>query len=261
MTFPSIEAPPVRATLEADGSLMRLTLDRPKGNILDRAMVAALRAEVAAAAAWAPVRAVLIHGEGGHFSFGASVEEHRPDEVGAMLPEFHALFRDLLDCGKVLLAAVSGQCLGGGLELAAFCQRVFAAPKSSLGQPEIKLGVLAPVASLVLPRRVGQAAADDLLLTGRSVLADEALALGLVDELADDPLAAARAWHQRHLAPLSAAALRRAATAARWELRRALLTELPELERLYLSDLMETRDAREGIAAFLEKREPRWSHS
>lgn len=249
---------PVRAVLEEDGALLRLVLARPKGNVLDRAMVQALRAQVRDADE--ATRTVLIEGEGRHFSFGASVEEHRAEVVGDMLPEFHALFRDLLGSGKVLLAAVRGQCLGGGLELAAACHRVFAAPDATLGQPEVKLGVFAPVASLVLPLRLGQARADDLLLTGRSVSSEEALALGLVDEVVPDPTEAARAWHRLHLAPLSAAGLRRAALAARQQLRRALDEDLPRLERLYLDDLMSTLDAREGIEAFLQRRPPAWSH-
>jgi cyclohexa-1,5-dienecarbonyl-CoA hydratase len=155
---------------------------------------------------------------------------------------------------------VRGQCLGGGLELAAFCHRVFAAPDATLGQPEVKLGVFAPVASLVLPLRIGQAAADDLLLTGRTVGGEEALALGLVDELAEDPAGAARAWHRARLRPLSAVALAFAARASRHQLDGALGEGLAHLERLYLEELMATRDAREGIEAFLERRSPTWSH-
>ncbi|MCO5168615.1 MAG: enoyl-CoA hydratase-related protein [Planctomycetes bacterium] len=249
---------PVRAALEEEGGLLRLVLDRPKGNVLDREMLEALREE--ARAAGPAVKALLLEGEGRHFSFGASVDEHRPEVVGALLPAFHGLFLDLAASGKVLLAAVRGQCLGGGLEVAAFCQRLVAAPDATLGQPEVKLGVFAPVASLVLPLRLGQARADDLLLTGRSVGAAEALALGLVDEVAPDPAEAARAWYRQHLAPRSAAGLRHAVLAARHRLHRALTDDLPWLERQYLEELMSTADAREGISAFLEKRAPAWSH-
>lgn len=251
---------PLLSSLEEEGTLLQLTLRRPKGNVLDAEMIQALRREIREAATWAPVRTLLVTGAGRHFSFGASVEEHRPDQVSEMLAQFHALFRELLDSGLVLLAAVRGQCLGGGLELAAFCQRLFASPDAKLGQPEIKLGVFAPVASVVLPLRVGQAAADDLLLTGRSVSAEEGLAMGLVDEVCDDPVEAALVWHRTHLRSLSAASVRHAARAARFRLRRAMLDDLAELERTYLSDLMATHDAPEGIASFLEKREPQWTH-
>ena len=255
------EAGPIRVELHETEGVLEVVLDRPKGNILDSAMVGALRADVPAAAADSAVRAILFRGAGKHFSFGASVEEHRADQVEAMLQGFHGLFRDLLAVRKPLLAAVRGQCLGGGLELAAFCQRVFAAPETMLGQPEIVLGVFAPVGSVVLPRRVGQAHADDLLLSGRSVGADEALGMGLVDELADDPREAALAWVGTHLLSKSAASLQFAVEGARYEYARAFLDHIDSLEALYLERLMKCRDAHEGIDAFLERRRPAWSHS
>jgi cyclohexa-1,5-dienecarbonyl-CoA hydratase len=252
--------PPVRRTPEVDGTLLRLVLDRPKGNVLDAAMVSALRAEVGAARADPQVRALLIEGEGKHFSFGASVDEHRKENVAAMLATFHGLFRDLDGCGKVVLAAVRGQCLGGGLELAAFCHRVFAAPDAQLGCPEIKLGVFAPIGSIVLPLRVGPGRAADLLLTGRSLEAEQALAWGLVDELAADPGAAAIAWHRTNLAPLSGVAVAHAARAVRHAFSRELRASIDALEDQYLDELVATHDANEGIAAFIEKRTPAWTH-
>jgi cyclohexa-1,5-dienecarbonyl-CoA hydratase len=254
-------ASPVRVTLEEDGSLLRVLLARPRGNILDTAMVGAIRAALEEHRHTVGLRSILFAGEGPHFSFGASVEEHRPGAVEEMLPEFHRLFRDLAGSGRVLLAAVTGCCLGGGLELAAFCHRLWVAPDGKLGNPEIKLGVFAPIASVILPLRIGQARADDLLLTGRQVDAAEALALGLVDEVSEDPEAAARDWHRRHIMPLSGAALAHAVQAGRHDFHRALRGTLDEVERLYLDDLMATHDAKEGIAAFLEKRAPRWTHA
>jgi len=255
------DAGPVRVSLDRDGSLLRLVLNRPKGNVLDRAMLEALRVAVAEHRDRPALRAILVAAEGKHFSFGASVEEHRPAEVGGMLAAFHGLFRDLCRSDRVLLAAVRGACLGGGLELVSVAHRLFAAPDAKLGQPEIKLGVFAPVASLVLPLRIGQAAADDLLLTGRTMDAEEARAVGLVDEVVEDPEAAAVAWYERHLEPLSAVALAHATRAARHRYRAVLEQSLDALERQYLDDLMSTHDAREGIEAFLEKRGPVWKHA
>lgn len=252
--------PAVRATLEEGGSLLRLLLARPKGNVIDGEMIAALRAALAARRGALGLRAVLLEGEGAHFSFGASVPEHLPGKVEAMLPAFHALARELAGCGRVVLAAVRGQCLGGGLELALLAQRIVAAPDAKLGNPEIRLAVFAPLASVLLPRRVGAVRAEDLLLTGRTLDAAEALAIGLVDELADDPAAAALDWHRRHLVPLSAAALAQAVSAARQDLLAALEEDLPELERRYFTQLMATADAREGLLAFLERRSPTWTH-
>ena len=249
----------VRCETLHGGALWRLTLDAPKGNVLDRALVGQLDAAVLRAAADRRVKALLLCAAGPHFSFGASVEEHLPAEVADMLAGFHGIFRHLGASGIPVLAAVRGACLGGGLELAAFCHRVFAHPGASLGQPEIKLGVLAPVASAILAERIGRGAADDLLLSGRSVGAAEALALRLVDAVADEPEAAAQAWAEEHLLPRSASSLRLATRAARLAFTSRFEGLLLQLEQLYLGELMGTHDAVEGITAFLQKRAPVWS--
>jgi cyclohexa-1,5-dienecarbonyl-CoA hydratase len=176
-----------------------------------------------------------------------------------MLSAFHGLFRAMLAASVPTAAVVRGQCLGGGLELASFCTRVFAAPDAKLGQPEIKLGVVAPLASFWLPERVGRSAAEDLLLTGRSVGADEARALRLVDEVADDPTAAALGWARTHLGPLSASSLRHAQRLARAGVALRFDQEIAAAERAYRDELMKSADANEGLRAFLEKRPARWS--
>jgi len=249
----------IRCETLRDGALWRLTLDAPKGNVLDAVMVRELDGAVRRAAADRRVKAILLCSAGAHFSFGASVEEHLPAKVATMLSGFHGFFRRLDACGLPVLVAVRGACLGGGLELAAFCHRVFAHPGATLGQPEIKLGVLAPMASAILAERVGRGHADDLLLSGRSVGADEALAMGLVDALADDPEAAALAWAEEHLLPHSASSLRLATRASRLAFTFRFEGLLRQLEDLYLEELMDTRDAVEGLTAFLEKRAPVWS--
>jgi cyclohexa-1,5-dienecarbonyl-CoA hydratase len=254
------ETTPTKIRCEAshDGALRRLTLNAPKGNVLDERMVRELDDAFRTAAADKRVKAILLCADGPHFSFGASVEEHMPEKVRDMLTGFHALFRRMAASGIPVVAAVQGVCVGGGLELAAFCHRVFAHPEASMGQPEIKLGVIAPVASLILAERVGRGAADELLLTGRSVDAHEALAMGLVDHVDADPVAAAEAWVMEYLLPLSASSLRFATRAGRLEFTQRFERILPELEELYLGQLMESHDAVEGITAFLEKREPVW---
>jgi cyclohexa-1,5-dienecarbonyl-CoA hydratase len=178
-----------------------------------------------------------------------------------MLKGFHGLFRQMAASRLVVLAAIRGQCLGGGLELASFAHRIFASASARLGQPEIRLGVFAPAASVLLPERMGRGAADDLCLTGRMLTAEEALAAGLVDVVADDPTEAALAYAREHLIPHSAASLRRAVAAVRLGLTRRLHDDLDEVERLYLEDLMNTADAPEGIRAFLEKRRPTWTNA
>lgn len=252
---------PVRLEAMDEGAVWRAVLATPKANILDMEKCGILRDVVARAAADRDVKAVVIAGEGPHFSFGASVREHLPDQVAAMLTGFHRLFLGMLEARVPTLAAVRGQCLGGAMELAVFCNRVFASPDARFGQPEIVLGVLAPVASVMLAERVGRGRAEHLLLSGASVGAAEGLAIGLVDEIADDPDAAALAYARQHLVPKSASSLRFAVEAARAGFAERVRRELAAVERLFLDRLMPTADAREGLQAFLEKREARWTNA
>ena len=251
---------PLRTAVERDGGLLRLTLARPKANIVDASMIGALAAALARHAGERAIRGVLLDAEGPHFSFGASVEEHLPATCGAMLATLHALVMAMLEFPAPILVAVRGQCLGGGLEVAMAGSLIFAAPDAQLGQPEMKLGVFAPAASVLLPCRVNAAVAEDLLLSGRSVGAAEAKELGLVHTVADDPVAAALAWFDAHLAGKSAASLRFALKAARHARIDAVRAGLAAVEKLYLQGLMNTRDANEGLTAFLARRPPVWEH-
>ncbi len=255
-------AAPLEVSREREGRLLRLRLSRPKANVVDAEMIAALDAALAEVTRPAPgapaLRGVLLDHAGPHFSFGASVEEHLPGRFQLMLHGFHALLLRMLDLPVPILAVVRGQCLGGGLELVSAAHLVFAAPDAKLGQPEIQLGVFAPAASCLLPERIGPAAADDLLLSGRSIDAAEAQRIGLVRVVADDPEAAALAWFDAHLARHSASSLGLAVRAARLGLLERVQAKLAALERTYAEDLMTTRDAVEGLTAFLEKRPARW---
>jgi cyclohexa-1,5-dienecarbonyl-CoA hydratase len=241
-----------------DGQLAWVALNAPKANILDGAMIRELTATFRQLAGLHELKLIGLHGAGAHFSFGASVAEHQPEPCRQMIPEFGALFRALLDAHIPTAAAVRGQCLGGGMELAGVCTWIFADPGAKFGQPEIQLGVFPPVAALIFPARIGQARSDDLCLTGRTLDAQEALRAGFVNEVTEDPDAAVEAFFVRHLLPKSAAALRLAQRASRWGFDRAFREGWAALERLYLDDLMDTADAKEGIAAFLERRAPHW---
>lgn len=242
-----------------DGTLWRVAMGGSKGNVLDSALVDALANVFRDAAVTPHLKAVCLEGQGAHFSFGASVPEHLPPLAAPMLARFHGLLLSMLDSAVPVLAAVRGQCLGGGLEVVSMCHRVFASRDARLGQPEIVLGVFAPMASIVLADRVGRGAADDLCLSGRSITADEAAAMRLVDEVVPgDPAEAALAWARTHLVPKSASSLRYAVRATRAALRARVAAELPHIERLYLEGLMSTADAVEGLTAFIERRPAAW---
>ena len=249
---------PLKVWFERDGHLLRLRLDRPKANILDAAMVGAIEQALGQHVTNAGLRGVLIDSAGSHFSFGASVEEHLPDCCAAMLAGFHQLILKILASPTPVLVAIRGQCLGGGLELASAGHLLFAGRDAKFGQPEIQIGVFAPAASCLLPERIGLAAAEDLLLSGRSIGAEEAFKIGLVTEIADDPEAAALGYFDRYLAPKSAASLRFATRAARHGTIERISTKLAAIEKIYLAELMATRDATEGLTAFIEKRPASW---
>jgi cyclohexa-1,5-dienecarbonyl-CoA hydratase len=251
---------PLRTWLERDGALLRLRLARPKANLIDAEMIGALFVALDTHRDNPGLLAALIDHEGPHFSFGASVEEHLPERCEAMLRQLHSLLHEILGWPRPILVAVRGQCLGGGLELAAAGSLIFAAPDAQLGQPEIKLGVFAPAASVLLPLRIGQARAEDLLLSGRSIGAAQAAVWGLVSEVADDPAAAALAYFDKHLSARSAASLGLAVRAAREPFADLARARLGDVEALYLEKLMATRDANEGLRAFIEKRQPEWKH-
>lgn len=244
-----------------DGAVLRLTLDHGKGNVIDTRLVAALDEAFTRAQAETRLRCVLLEAAGRDFSFGASVEEHRPAVAPAMLEALHRLLGRMLSTPLPLLAAVRGRCLGGGLELVLAASRVFAHPDARFACPEVKLGVIAPAASALLPHRIGPSAAEELLTTGRTIDAAEALRLGLVQELcgeAGEPSDAALAWAKANLFELSRSSLRFSVRAARTWVPVAL-RRLFELEQLYTSELMNTPDAVEGIDAFLSRRNARWS--
>lgn len=253
---------PIKVWLDREGTLLRLRLCRPKANIVDAAMIAALDSALAEHLDNAELRGVLLDAEGPHFSFGASVEEHLPANCAAMLKALHGLILRMAASELPILTAIQGQCLGGGLELALAGHMIFAGEDAHMGQPEIKIGVFAPAASCLLPERIGLAAAADLLFSGRAVDATEALRLGLVAGVAEDPVGLALDYFEEHLAGLSAVSLRHAvrALSAPYGRVEALTARLAAVEAIYLDSLMSTRDAVEGLEAFIAKRPAKWEN-
>lgn len=252
---------PLRAWLEADGALLRLRLARPKANLIDAAMIAALDAALGEHEKDAGLLGVLLDAEGSHFSFGASVEEHLAEQCAAMLAALHGLILRMVAYPAPILVAIRGQCLGGGLEVAMAGGLLFASPEAKFGQPEIRLGVFAPAASVLLPVRIGQFAAEDLLLSGRTMEAAEARTRGLIHAVADDPSGAALEWFHAHLAGKSASSVRYALAAVRGSLTPGVRSRIAEVERLYLDELMKSHDANEGLDAFLAKRTALWKNA
>lgn len=254
----------LKVWLEQEGRLLRLRLNRPKANIVDATMISELKSALTEHMYDKRIRAVIMDAEGPHFSFGASVEEHLPESAAQMLQQLHALILLLLQFPVPILVVVRGQCLGGGLEVAAAGHLIFAASNAMLGQPEIKLSVFAPAASCLLQERIGIAHAQDLLFSGRSINAEEAHRIGLVHSVSDDPEHAAITYFNEYLAPSSGSSLRfavRAAYVARASSFTSIKAKLDEIERIYNEELIVTHDAMEGLTAFLEKRPAVWKDS
>ena len=239
------------------GAICELRLDAPPANILDRETCEHLAGAIREQGRDKTLKAFLLTAKGDHFSYGASVPEHTPGEVEKFLPAFHDVFYAFAESCVPVVAAVRGLCLGGACELVAFAHLVVAEECAKFGVPEITLGVLPPAACVLLPWRLGGAAADEMILTGRSIPARECGLVNLTcpDGGLDEAVAGLL---EKRILPRSAAALRFAVKANRGPLHREIGERLPALERLYLDELMATRDAHEGIAAFLEKRRPVW---
>jgi cyclohexa-1,5-dienecarbonyl-CoA hydratase len=251
---------PLKAWLERDEQVLRLQLATPKANIIDAGMIDALSAALETHAADKRMMAVVLDADGPNFSFGASVEEHLPDQCAGMLKKINSLVMQMIEYPVPIVAAVHGQCLGGGLEVACTASPIIAAPDTQLGQPEISLAVIAPAASCLLPERLGQAQAEMLLFSGKSIGAQRAKNIGLVDEVSETPTEAALAWVDENIIGKSASSLRIAVTAARHDYAERIKKKLDTVEKMYVDELMKTKDPLEGLNAFLEKRTPVWEN-
>lgn len=251
---------PVHLAFNREQTRAAIRLFHPKGNIVTADMIRALGQALDGIAESPHLKLVTIEGAGADFSFGASIPEHAPGEIDRVLPEAHALIHALLDLPLATAALVRGRCLGGGFEIALACDFIFAEQSSVFGLPEVTLGVFPPAASALLPARVGTARATSAIVTGASMPAQAWREAGLIEAVVPDGALDAEVdrWFAAHLLGKSAAALRHATAAARLALRHHVRAVLPELEQLYLKDLMGTHDAAEGVAAFLDKRAPRW---
>lgn len=243
---------------EITGRTGWLTLERPPLNVMDIPMLHALGKALHELTALCDF--VVFRGAGDRaFSAGVEIRDHLPDRVEEMLSAFHGVLRQIWRADCLSIAVVRGHCLGGGAELATFCDFVIAAESAQFGQPEIRLGCFPPVAMLTYPALCGPRAALELILTGQTISAAEARRLGLVTRVVpDDGLDAAVAELLGELERMSTTVLRM----TRRELRRRIdanfEADLHRIEEFYLQELMKTPDALEGIRAFLEKRTPVW---
>lgn len=245
----------------ADG-LATITLDRPPLNVLNMAMMAEFNAVLESVLGEdSNLAALVLRAKGKSFSVGVDVSDHTADKVGAMIGQFHGVFRKLAATDVLTVAAVNGAALGGGCELATFCDIVLASDRAKFGQPEVQVGVLPPVAACILPLQVGIKKAIELNSVGITIDAREAYRIGLVNQVYP-----AEEFEQRvggylnDVRKLSRPVVRMAKRATSMVIREQILSHLERVEKLYLVELMKLSDAHEGLAAFMEKRSAKWQH-
>lgn len=239
-----------------------LTINRPPLNILDINTMEEMNDALHSLISNTDVKVLVLAGSGEKaFSAGVDVLDHTEDKVEKMLQVFHDIFRNMSQLDQVTVAALKGLTLGGGCEVALFCDLVFAADNLKIGQPEIKLSVIAPVALLILPRMVGLKKASEILLSGKTIEAEEAEKIGLVNKIV--PLDSFDTELEKFIQPfseLSLIGLKYSKKGIHLGLENSFLEGLDKIEKIYLEELMDAEDANEGLKAFLEKRKPSWKN-
>jgi cyclohexa-1,5-dienecarbonyl-CoA hydratase len=250
---------PERIHIRYDGPACHIILADGRANVIDIPMMEALHAAIKDAESKPEITTLLFRGQGGNFSGGVDIPSHAPETVAAMLQQFHAFILALAATQKVTLALVEGNCLGGGAELALMCDMVYTTLDAKWGFPEVTLGCYPPVACAALASVVGQKRAAQLILTGETITGRDAMLIGLAT--ASGPLPEIEQYAQQtvaRLAALSPAALRHAKKASYAWNAMHLDKGLARAEKIYLEELMQTEDAKEGIRAWTENRAPKW---
>jgi cyclohexa-1,5-dienecarbonyl-CoA hydratase len=255
-----VESELARLSVDISAPVARIVLRHAPLNIIDIPMMDQLAHTLAEVEARSDISIVVLSGDGKAFSAGVDVAAHTPDKVEEMLNKFHTVVRGLIATKKVTVAAVHGNCLGGGAELAMVCDIVYTSTTAKWGFPEIKLGCFPPVACTALAALVGQKRASELILSGRTITGVDAAQMGLATcAVPDEKLTESVENAVRKLGTLSPAALAVTKKAIyAWDSMH-FDKGLARAEKIYLEELMKTTDAREGIRAFMEKREPRWA--
>jgi cyclohexa-1,5-dienecarbonyl-CoA hydratase len=248
-------------SLRIEDRVAQITLARPPVNIFNIAMMREINHALDECSRHRELVAIVFEAAADCRAFcaGVAVDEHGQDLIFQMLDEFHGIFRALEQMARPAIAVVDGPALGGGCELVMACDMAIASDRARFGQPEIKLGVFPPVAAVLLPRVVGDKRARELILTGELIESQEAARIGLVNYVVpSDQLEAKTSELLAKLRELSAAALEMTRKAIDLGGRNSLDEALKPVEDMYLHELMKTRDATEGLNAFIEKRKPVW---
>jgi cyclohexa-1,5-dienecarbonyl-CoA hydratase len=240
-----------------DGRVVHLVINAPPVNVLDARVLGELTTEIGACATDDGLAAVLLRGDGRCFSAGASVEEHTREKAPAMLGGLLEASAAMAELPMPVVALVHGPCLGGAMELVSCCDFVVADPSAKLGVPEISLAFFPPFACARMPSLSGLQNTAYAVLTGESIEAERALAMGLVQKILPQD-----EWNQvaELFNRLSVPVLRLAKEALMQAVGGSPRAALEEMKSVFLERLYEIEDVGEGIASFEERRKPEWKH-
>lgn len=246
---------------KVEGSVARVTLNRPEHNLLNEAMLRELADAVAFAGDRDEVKLVVLDSACKVFCGGIDVGEYTSQRVFQMLDAFHGAFAGMLEVSKPVICVVNGPAIGGGAELAAFGDFVIATPKARFAQPEISIGVFPPLASTILPFLVGPKIALELVLTGEPVSAERALELGLINRLVPEfQLQQSVSDLIMRITSHSGPVLTMAKRAILGGMGMSLKDGLKHSMNIFLNELYRLEDSQEGVRALAEKRKPQWKN-
>jgi len=247
--------------VEEKDMIGRITFNSPPLNVLNIEMMKEINQAIKEFQG-KKLKVLILNANGKAFSAGVDVSDHTKDKVKGMIQIFHDIFTNLLKIKAPTVALVNGAALGGGCEVATFCDIVIASEKSKFGQPEIMVGVFPPVAAAIFPKLMWSKKALELLLTGEILRANEAKELGLVNHIlpVEDFEAESEKFITEKLANNSAVVLQLTKRAFIEGATQNYSESIKKIEDIYLNELMKTSDANEGLTAFLEKRQPVWKN-
>jgi cyclohexa-1,5-dienecarbonyl-CoA hydratase len=244
-----------------DGSVARMTLNRPEHNLLNEAFLRELSDGFIFAGQKPEVKLVVLDSACKAFCGGIDIGEYTSERVFQMLDAFYAAFTGMLEVGKPVLCVVNGPAIGGGAELAAFGDLVIATPKARFAQPEISIGVFPPLASTILPFLVGPKGALEIVLTGEALSADRALEMGLVNRLVPEAKLEQTVNDLiERITAHSGPVLTMAKKAILGGMGLSLRDGMKNSMNIFLNELYRLEDSQEGLRALVEKRKPNWKN-
>jgi cyclohexa-1,5-dienecarbonyl-CoA hydratase len=247
--------------IDIAGGVARVTLARPKHNVLNIEMMQELIAALEKLKADRELKCVVISGEGHSWCAGVEVADHKPGQVDEMIATFNRMLEMIEGQEVPTIACVHGACLGGGMEAAIACDIVVAGKSAVFGQPEIKLGFFPPYAAIRLPHLVGPGKAIEICTTGKRYMAEDALAMGFIGYCVEDGrLAETTDALVKEIQYSSPLIIRLNKQAVKQHLGLGFSAALKGVSDLFLNTLMKTADTLEGIASFEEKRKPVWKN-